>query len=107
MADLIDRAKAIKAIEDMQDCYNGFSGTYDKAQIIGVLEEVPSAEPLTDNEKRIFLAAMGREEKVCKEIDKDYVREAYEDSIVWVCKEIKRKVKAALWGQDCNGEVNK
>ena len=45
MADLIDRAKAIKAIEDMQDCYNGFSGTYDKAQIIGVLEEVPTAKP--------------------------------------------------------------
>lgn len=44
MADLIDRTKAIKAIEDMQDCYNGFSGTYDKAQIIGVLEEVPTAE---------------------------------------------------------------
>lgn len=45
MADLIDRAKAIKAIEDMQDCYNGFSSTFDKAQIIGVLEEVPTAEP--------------------------------------------------------------
>ena len=45
MADLIDRAKAIKAIEDMQDCYNGFSSTYDKAQIIGVLEDVPTAEP--------------------------------------------------------------
>ena len=45
MADLIDRAKAIKAIEDMQDCYNGFSDTYDKAQIIGVLEELPTAEP--------------------------------------------------------------
>ena len=44
MADLIDRAKAIKAIEDMQDCYNGFSSTFDKAQIIEVLEEVPTAE---------------------------------------------------------------
>lgn len=45
MADLIDRTKAIKAIEDMQDCYNGFSSTFDKAQIIEVLEEVPTAEP--------------------------------------------------------------
>lgn len=44
-SDTIYRADAIKAIEDMQDCYNGFSGTYDKAQIIGVLEEVPTAEP--------------------------------------------------------------
>ena len=43
MADLIDRQAAIKAIEDLQDCYNGFSDTYDKACIIGVLEELPSA----------------------------------------------------------------
>lgn len=43
-SDTIYRADAIKAIEDMQDCYNGFSGTYDKAQIIGVLEDVPTAE---------------------------------------------------------------
>lgn len=45
MRDLIDRQAAIKAIEDLQDCYNGFSDTYDKACIIGALEEVPSAQP--------------------------------------------------------------
>ena len=45
MDDLISRKAAIKAIEDLQDCYNGFSDTYDKACIIGVLEEVPSAQP--------------------------------------------------------------
>lgn len=44
MDDLIRRADAIKAIEDLQDCYNGFSDTYDKACIIGVLEELPSAQ---------------------------------------------------------------
>lgn len=44
MSDLIDRQAAIKAIEDLQDCYNGFSDTYDKACIIGVLEELPSAQ---------------------------------------------------------------
>ena len=43
MNDYIDRQAAIKAIEKLQDCYNGFSDTYDKACIIGVLEEVPSA----------------------------------------------------------------
>ena len=42
--DLIKRKQAIKAIENLQDCYNGFSDTYDKACIIGVLEELPSAE---------------------------------------------------------------
>lgn len=46
MSDLISRQAAIKAIEDLQDCYNGFSDTYDKACIIGVIEEVPSIEPI-------------------------------------------------------------
>lgn len=43
--DTISRQTAIKAIEDLQDCYNGFSDTYDKACIIGVLEALPSAQP--------------------------------------------------------------
>ena len=62
---------------------------------------LPSAqpEPLTDKEQRIFLAAMGREEKVCKQVDDERrdCREPYEDSLVRVCHEIIRKVKAALW----------
>lgn len=45
-SDLISRQAAIKAIEDLQDCYNGFSDTYDKACIIGVIEEVPPIEPI-------------------------------------------------------------
>ena len=45
MSDLISRQAAIKAIENLQDCYNGFSDTYDKACIIGVIEEVPPIEP--------------------------------------------------------------
>ena len=44
MSDLISRQAAIKAIEDLPNCYNGFSDTYDKACIIGVLEEVPPAQ---------------------------------------------------------------
>ena len=44
MSELIRRQDAIKAIEDLPNCYNGFSDTYDKACIIGTLEEVPSAQ---------------------------------------------------------------
>lgn len=44
MDDYISRAAAIKAIDDLQDCYNGFSDTYDKACIIGVLGELPAAD---------------------------------------------------------------
>ena len=43
MSDLIDRRQAIKAIDDLPNCYNGFSDTYDKTYIIGVLEELPPA----------------------------------------------------------------
>lgn len=66
-----------------------------------VINGLPSAqpEPLTDKEQRIFLAAMGREEKVCKQVDEECrdCRKPYEDSLVWVCHEIMRKVKEALW----------
>ena len=67
--------------------------------IIKMLKGLPSVqpEPLTDKEQRIFLAAMGREEKVCEEVDRNYVREPYEDSLMSVCREIIRKVKGALW----------
>ena len=62
---------------------------------------LPSAqpEPLTDKEQRIFLSAMEREEKVCKQVDDECrdCRESYEDSLVRICREILRKVKGALW----------
>lgn len=45
MDDLISRRAAIQAIDDLPNCYNGYSDTYDKACIIGVLEELPSVEP--------------------------------------------------------------
>jgi hypothetical protein len=44
MSDLISRYSAIKAIDDLPNTYNGYSDSYDKAYIIGVLEELPSAE---------------------------------------------------------------
>ena len=46
MDDLISRQAAIKAIDDLPNCYNGFSDTYDKACIIGVLEELPPIDPV-------------------------------------------------------------
>ena len=55
-------------------------------------------EPLTDTEQRIFLAAMGREEKICREEDEKYPDKVpSEDSLVSVCRSIERKVKKALW----------
>jgi len=63
-------------------------------EILKALEQ----EPLTDKEQRIFLAAIGREEKICREVDEKYPdREPYEDNLVSVCRSIERKVKKALW----------
>ena len=93
--DYIERQAAIDALKDWYDgmIISSFRG------VEKVIKALPSAqpEPLTDKEQRIFLAAMGREEKVCEEVDRNYVREPYEDSLVRVCKEIRRKVKGALW----------
>ena len=98
MDDLISRQAAISHVDDVpyiKDRPN--VGLLWKAWI----ESLPSAqpEPLTDKEQRIFLAAMGREEKVCKQVDEECrdCREAYEDSLVKTCHEIIRKVKGALW----------
>ena len=44
MTEYIDRKTLIKAVEDLPNCYNGFSDTYDKACIIGLIEELPSAD---------------------------------------------------------------
>lgn len=53
-------------------------------------------EPLTDMEQRIFLAAMGREYKICKKADEEYYG-IDNINLVRVCREIERKVKKALW----------
>lgn len=100
MNDLISRKAAIEAIEQLNipEDMCVFEILSHIQLAIGTL---PSAqrEPLTDKEQRIFLAAMGREEKVCKQVDDEYrdCMEPYEDSLVRTCHEIKRKVKGALW----------
>lgn len=48
---------------------------------------------LTDNEQRIFLAAMARELNICREED----RNPGDVDLVAVCNNIERKVKNALF----------
>ena len=101
MSDLIDRQTALNTVQNMYDrCDTGSMQDYHDL-LMEAFEILPSVqpEPLTDKEKRIFLAAMGREEKVCKQVDDECrdCREPYEDSLVKTCHEITRKVKGALW----------
>lgn len=43
---LIDANKLRKDILGLADCYNGFSDTYDKAQIIDMIDEQPTVDPV-------------------------------------------------------------
>jgi len=99
-SDTISRQAAIEALDKRFDSIP-MEQTTEILLLRKDLRDLPSAqpEPLTDKEQRIFLAAMSREEKVCKQVDEECrdCREPYEDSLVWVCHEIMRKVKKALW----------
>ena len=104
MKDLISRQAAIDAIFSEPLYESGMKKRDADAVVPAIYEKIkslPSAQPeqLTDKEQIIFLAAMGREEKVCKEVDDGYrqFREPYEDSLVSICHEITRKVIGALW----------
>lgn len=108
MNDLISRRAAIDAVETKIKKWNAVNGEgyhvglgLRYTDVIDTLTELPPArpEPLTDKEQRIFLEAMGREVKVCKQVDDEYrdCCEPYEDSLVRTCHEIIRKVKGALW----------
>lgn len=105
MSDLIDRRALDLGFTMLRFNEDGTLRHWDDRQnlcmsgqeVEDLINSIPSVEPLTDQEQRIFLAAMGREEKVCKEVDEEYTREPYEDSLVRVCREIERKVKKALW----------
>ena len=43
----IDADALIKDVLDLQNCYNGFSDAYDKACIIGLIDEMPTISPKT------------------------------------------------------------
>lgn len=54
-------------------------------------------EPLTDEEKRLFLSAMERERMVCRKLDRACFREPHEDTLEGKVNAIERKVKTVLW----------
>ena len=115
--DLIERQAAIKAIdktplyhienEDFYICLKrGFTPSlslYKGEDIYKAIYGVPPVEiePLTDEEQRIFLAAMSREHKICEQVDKEWKDSGCVGGggeLAYICGEIERKVKAALWG---------
>lgn len=75
--------------------------TVEQDLALNMVRDALNVEPLTDTERRIFLAAMSKEEKVCKEVCKD----GHGKDLVAVCHRIERKVKKR-YGDD-KRRVNK
>lgn len=67
MNDLISRQAAVKAVEDLPNCYNGYSDTYDKACIIGLLEELPPAQERKKGEWILVKGSNGKDYHKCSE----------------------------------------
>lgn len=98
--DLISRQAAIKAIEDLQDCYNGFSDTYDKACIIGVLEEIPTAQVNTPTDTPTDTisrqAAIDRINKQREHLEPDvYPQDKIGDAAYRICAEFIERLPSA------------
>ena len=55
MSDLISRQEAIEEVIALPNTENGYSETYDKECIIGLLKEIPSAEPKKGKWKRYYI----------------------------------------------------
>ena len=70
--DLIRRGDAIKAIDDLPNCYNGWSDAYDKAHIIQTLEDIPAVEPKICDTCRYYNSYIpcGSTPSACMEADK-------------------------------------
>ena len=64
-------------------------------------KELLTVEPLTDEEQRLFLTAIDKEKKLCKNIEEiwEQLNLSSNDDIdlVKACEEIERKVKKTLW----------
>ena len=98
MEDLIRRQDVINLMKEWSGGFDYIETSTESA--IKEIQQLSSVHPewLTDKEQRIFLAAMSREERVCKTVDKEsaYCIVQYEDSLISICHEIKRKVLSAL-----------
>lgn len=104
---LMEDYKEFVPKELVLSCFNdwvdnhGFVHSADEDLTYQKIKSLPSVqldiEPLTDNEQRIFLSAMAREEEVCKLVDESYDGGEEAVNLMKICSEIKRKVKGALF----------
>ena len=87
--------EAVEILIKMLQGYTSFSQRLALHKAIRALKEPKS---LTFDEKCIFIASMERERQICEKLDKESPDSPSKQSLVFICKEIERKVKATLWG---------
>jgi len=95
------KEEAIEKVKFLCDnACNYYLGRENEIALYMVLEALqePEAPTLTYDEKCIFLAAMGREKRICQELDEE--PEIKAKPLVPIVDEIERKVKAVLWGEN-------
>lgn len=68
--------------------------TVEQDLALNMVRDAFNVEPLTDDEKRIFLTTMAREKKLCEKL---YKNDKHCKNLVAICERIERKVKKALW----------
>ena len=83
MDDLISRQAAIDAIKGLNDTPNGYSDTYDKECIIGVLEDLPSAEAVPERKKGRWIEVDDEEDTISGKCSVcGWEAHLYEDDVV-------------------------
>ena len=92
------REEAIGWLQRWQSTFRGDGSPLELA-ILKAIEALKQPELLTYDEQCIFLAAMGRERKICETVDKRWDLST-KRSLIFTCEEIERKVMATLWRRE-------
>ena len=103
---LIDADKLKKSVLDLQDCYNGFSDTYDKACIIGVIDEQPTVQPELGGypvEYLLFVARLMTSANVTPEVMASTIKDV-EKMARMVIEMARKQVEEAIIKAIINGE---
>ncbi len=83
--------------ETYQATCNGSMLPPDVANVVIGIKNGTQLPTLTDPEQRLFLAAISREERLCKLIDRDTVPGSDVRMLVPLCQNIESKVKEVLF----------
>lgn len=104
----IDADKLKKEVLGLTNCYNGFSDTYDKACIIGLIDEMPTIEPPYELDEWCTDCSEYDQERNCCPRYNRVIRAAVEEAKANFTPKQGRWIRHVLknantpWGYDCS-----